>query len=59
MINGVTVTRDNTISNLEASLLQKMASIVEPPVIEQKNNIKEVSVEDALKELLALQDQTK
>lgn len=59
MIAGVTITKDNTIKNLEASVLQQLSQIVEPPKPEIKDNLKEVSLEDALKELLSLQNQTK
>ena len=59
MIAGVSITKDNTIKNLEASVLQQLAQIVEPPAPEVKDNLKEVSVEDAIKELLLLQNQTK
>lgn len=59
MITGVTITKDNTIKNLEASVLQQLSQIVEPPKPEIKDNLKEVSLEDALKELLSLQNQTK
>lgn len=59
MIAGVTITKDNTIKNLEASVLQQLCQIVEPPKPEIKDNLKEVSLEDALKELLSLQNQTK
>jgi len=59
VIAGVSITKDNTIKNLEASVLQQLAQIVEPPAPEVKDNLKEVSVEDAIKELLLLQNQTK
>jgi len=59
VIAGVTITKDNTIKNLEASVLQQLSQIVEPPKPEIKDNLKEVSLEDALKELLSLQNQTK
>jgi len=59
VIAGVTITKDNTIKNLEASVLQQLCQIVEPPKPEIKDNLKEVSLEDALKELLSLQNQTK
>lgn len=59
MIAGVSITKDNTIKNLEASVLQQLSQIVAPPAPEIKDNLKEVSVEDAIKELLLLQNQTK
>ncbi|NDA63889.1 MAG: hypothetical protein EBX50_17955 [Chitinophagia bacterium] len=58
--NRINFERDDKISKLEDSLLKQMASIVEPPKPEEvKNNIKTISLEDALKELMELEKQTK
>jgi hypothetical protein len=55
----VTFERDEKLVKLEAFLLQKMASIIQPPESEVKNNIREVSLENAIKELINLEKQTK
>jgi len=58
--NRVSFERDEKLSKLEDSLLKQIASIVEPPKQELvKNDIKPVSLEDALKELMKLEKQTK
>lgn len=58
--NRVNIERDDKIAKLEDSLLKQMASIVEPPKQEEiKNDVKSISFEDALKELLELERQTK
>jgi hypothetical protein len=52
----VSIERDDKIAKLEDSLLKQMASIVEPPEQEEiKNDVKSISFEDALKELLELE----
>jgi len=56
--NRVTIEKDPTTKKLEAELFQQMAEIlkpVDPKPIESKNEIKSVSVEDAIKELLELE----
>ena len=55
MIKSISITRDNKIRDLENSLIQQMLSIVNPPAPEVKNNVKDISFEDALKELLTLE----
>lgn len=56
----VTITRDESNKQLEASIFSKLAEIVKPPVFEkQPDQIMQVSIEDALKELLALEKETK
>ena len=56
----VTITRDESNKQLEASIFSKLAEIVKPPVPEkQPDQIMQVSIEDALKELLALEKETK
>lgn len=53
---GLHIERDNKTKMLESSLFQQLANIVTPALPEvPKNNIKSVSVEDALKELLELE----
>jgi len=54
--NRVTIERDLTNKNLEASLFQKLADIVKPATPDiPKSNVREVSVEDALRELAELE----
>lgn len=56
----VTITRDESNKQLEASIFSKLAEIVTPSVPEkQPDQIMQVSIEDALKELLALEKETK
>ena len=56
----VTITRDESNKQLEASIFSKLAEIVTPLVPEkQPDQIMQVSIEDALKELLALEKETK
>lgn len=56
MFRGVHIDRDNTTKQLETSLFAHMASLVEPPKpTVEKNQIKSVSFEDALKELLEIE----
>lgn len=56
----VTITRDESNKQLEASIFSKLAEIVKPSVPEkQPDQIMQVSIEDALKELLALEKETK
>jgi len=56
----VTITRDESNKQLEASIFSKLAEIVTPAVPEkQPDQIMQVSIEDALKELLALEKETK
>jgi len=52
----ITIERDQSIKKLEASLFQKLSDIVTPTAQEiPKNNIRSVSPEEALKELLELE----
>ena len=56
----VTITRYESNKQLEASIFSKLAEIVTPSVPEkQPDQIMQVSIEDALKELLALEKETK
>jgi hypothetical protein len=56
----VTITRDESNKQLEASIFSKLAEIVTPAVPEKRpDQIMQVSIEDALKELLALEKETK
>ncbi len=56
----VTITRDESNKQLEASIFSKLAEIVTPTVPEKRSDqIMQVSIEDALKELLALEKETK
>jgi len=52
----ITIERDQSIKKLEASLFQKLSDIVTPTAQEiPKNNIRSISPEEALKELLELE----
>lgn len=55
--NRVTIERDSNNKKIEDSLFAKLAEIVQPceQNISKQNDIKLVSVEDALKELLELE----
>jgi len=54
--NGVHIERDNSIKEREASLFAQLASLVEPPKpTVEKNQIKQVSFEDALRELIEIE----
>jgi len=56
----VTITRDESNKQLEASIFSKLAEIVTPAVPKkQPDQIMQVSIENALKELLALEKETK
>lgn len=53
---GVHIERDNTIKQQEASLFAQLANLVEPPKPKvEKNQIKSISFEDALKELIEME----
>jgi len=53
---GVHIERDASAKKLETALFAQMAGLVEPPKpAVEKNQIKPVSLEDALKELLEIE----
>jgi len=54
--NKIHIERDLTTRNLEAVLMAKMAEIVKPEEpVSRTSNVKFVSVEDAIKELIELE----
>jgi hypothetical protein len=56
----VTITRDESNKQLEASIFSKLAAMVAPAVPEKRpDQVTEISMEDALRELLALENETK
>lgn len=56
----VTITRDESHKQLEASIFSKLAQMVAPAVPEKRpGQVAEISIEDALRELLAMEKETK